>query len=375
MPETLIASAVATMPDTDTNIDARPSSAHGLKRRRSDAAGQEGKRQRISPGKDSPVVMKTEEEEEETTRDKQEADDTTTTAIADAKAAPPKPAGSMEDAPRRKSGGVADEKQRSKRLFGALLGPLNNNSQAAGDRTSKRRREIEARKKAEVQRQDDERLEGNRRRVEELARRRRGVQGKVDGLNMRLRHQDQLDTANFLQTTAEPKLYYRPWDLRPDEEERIDDQIKEARIHIDMELGITEDGDGDASRAEKGDGENRSALEEVVCDAGQPDPADEADDVTGDSKSTRPPGGSDAPQQEEAPAKSLAAAEDTDHPDKPADVEIDVPADADATNRDNNDDEALSKAVVGEVESRGRAVDVDDDGGHVVEGEEDTVIY
>lgn len=34
--------------------------------------------------------------------------------------------------------------------------------------------------------------------------------------------------------------YYRPWDLRADEEDRIDDQIKEAQDQIDVELGVRE---------------------------------------------------------------------------------------------------------------------------------------
>lgn len=30
--------------------------------------------------------------------------------------------------------------------------------------------------------------------------------------------------------------FYRPWELRPDEEDRIDEQIKEAQAQIDKEL-------------------------------------------------------------------------------------------------------------------------------------------
>ena len=72
---------------------------------------------------------------------------------------------------------------------------------------------------------------------------------------MRIRHANMLDRANFLQTEAEPRLvrsvmicamtgqhradqsqYYRPWELRPDEEDRIQDQIKGAQARIDKEL-------------------------------------------------------------------------------------------------------------------------------------------
>jgi len=35
---------------------------------------------------------------------------------------------------------------------------------------------------------------------------------------------------------ADSRQYYRPWDLRPDEEDRIEDQIKDAQAQIDKEL-------------------------------------------------------------------------------------------------------------------------------------------
>lgn len=73
-----------------------------------------------------------------------------------------------------------DEKQRSKRLFGALLGNL----RQPGDRNSKRRQEIESRRKAELQQQDNERLEDRQRRQEQLAEQRKITQVKVDEQNV-----------------------------------------------------------------------------------------------------------------------------------------------------------------------------------------------
>ena len=139
-----------------------------MKRRHSEAAEaeQESKRQRISPGKNSP-----------------------TTARDDAHDGSPKGATTQEQPnvePRgaRRKSSVADEKQRSKRLFGALLGSLNQ----PGDRTSKRRQEIESRRKAELQRQDDERVEDKLRRQEKLAGRRRREQERVDEQNVYDQH-------------------------------------------------------------------------------------------------------------------------------------------------------------------------------------------
>lgn len=142
--------------------------ANGLKRRQSEIAEieQDNKRQRTSPGKTSP---------------------TTETGGADGSL----PKGNTEDDSRdrtkddktatRKRIGGPDEKQRSKRLFGALLGNLNQ----PGDRVSRRRTEIEQRKKAEVQKQDDERLEDRQRRLEKLALQRKKEQINVDEQNVR----------------------------------------------------------------------------------------------------------------------------------------------------------------------------------------------
>ncbi len=76
------------------------------------------------------------------------------------------------------------------------------------------------------------------------------------GWQMRIRHKNMLDRANFLVTKAEPKVvsrtefevlgksdeltdtrqYFRPWDLRAAEEDRIDEQIKETQALIGREV-------------------------------------------------------------------------------------------------------------------------------------------
>ena len=177
--------------------------ANGMKRRQSDTSEQDSKRQRTSPGKNSPSI----------------AADRPTDRVEDRAAAGDRRTSSKPADTRRKSGAV-DEKQRSKRLFGSLLGNLNQST----DRTSKRRQEIESRRKAELQKQDDERLEDRQRRLEKLAQQRDKEQKTIDEQNvrgycciheeviadtivqMRIRHSNLLNTANFLQTTTEPRL-------------------------------------------------------------------------------------------------------------------------------------------------------------------------
>lgn len=137
-----------------------------LKRRYSEAGegDQASKKQRISPGKISP---------EEAAKDQTEAgaeQPLNETPVA------------QEPRPEPRKPSIADEKQRSKRLFGALLGNL---SQSGDSRTSKRRQEIEVRKKAELQRQDDERLEGRQRRQEKYDAWREVEQARVGEQNVR----------------------------------------------------------------------------------------------------------------------------------------------------------------------------------------------
>ena len=138
---------------------------HGMKRRHSEEPTEEieSKRQRTSPGKNSPTA---------TRDDAASANDSNGTPAKEQK---PVDGG---DARRRSS--KVDEKGRSKRLFGALLGNLRH----PGDRTTKRRQEIEERRKAELEKQDHERLEDRQRRKEQLAEQRKVTQVRVDEQNV-----------------------------------------------------------------------------------------------------------------------------------------------------------------------------------------------
>lgn len=52
---------------------------------------------------------------------------------------------------------------------------------------------------------------------------------------MNVRHDNMLHLAHFLSTRSEPRLYYKPWEMSPEEEDRIDSQIAEARQVIQRE--------------------------------------------------------------------------------------------------------------------------------------------
>lgn len=68
---------------------------------------------------------------------------------------------------------------------------------------------------------------------------------------MKVRHDNMLHLAHFLYTKAEPRLYYKPWEMSPEEEDRIDDQIAEARDLIQRERDEFEAREEDDRRRER----------------------------------------------------------------------------------------------------------------------------
>ncbi|KAF9691585.1 hypothetical protein EKO04_010393 [Ascochyta lentis] len=140
------------------------------------------------------------------------------------------------------------ERGRERRLFGAVLGAL---SQAPTTAGQKRRSEIEKRQQAQRRREDEE---GEQRKAERLARRRvqRGKEQKhFERQAMRVRHDNMLHLAHFLCTRTEPRLYYKPWEMSADEQDRIEDQIAEARQVIQRERDEYEDRQEEERRREQ----------------------------------------------------------------------------------------------------------------------------
>lgn len=321
--------------------ESRPSSSNGLKRRRSSVSEHvdSSKRPRTSPEINSPGAVSRAASGDV---DNHPA----TESIEPTPASPPR---------RRRTGPAPDDKQRSKRLFGALLGNLN---RPGGDRATKRRQEIEARRKAELERQDAERLETKQRRIAELAERRKRVKEEVELENMHARHRNMLHAANFLQTTTEPKLYYRPWDLRPDEEARIEEQLSDARERVDRELDELEDRRVDSTAGEM----------DVVRDSPK-------------AKAMRNGNAIDAPAGDVVLIESGVNATAENHRHSP---EADPPApnagvaDEAAGSPIPPDQDTGDGAGHEESAANGdapREEDMNDDVGQLVEGDEDTVIY
>lgn len=318
--------------------------ANGLKRRASEDEEPDSKRQRRSPSHektDQPVnSTETAEEKHDTPADTND------------NSKPQEPKGAS-----RKTGAV-DEKKRSKRLFDALLGNLNQPS----DRTSKRRQEIETRRKAELQKQDEEVQEDKARRTERLREHRKKVQrDEVDKEVMRARHRQMLDQANFLQTKAEPKILYRPWELRPEEEDVIDEQIRKAKDEVDREVEKWENRKEGRVSTPARDEAMQGAESEHKQDDGSAKEAHEEEQKDGDKKM------SDQPSPDAVTQAPIQEVPDS-HPAEPKKEE--EPAE-EQHGPEQNETAAGSSGQKQEQEN----TEVDEHGDHVVEGEEDTVIY
>ncbi|KAI9702576.1 MAG: hypothetical protein M1836_001056 [Candelina mexicana] len=145
----------------------------------------------------------------------------------------PPPSASADQRPERRKSGHIEERKRGQRLFGALLGTL---SQSSASSAQKRRTDIERKQQAKLKLQAEEYDEKQKKALDELLVVRRKEGRKYDEQSMRVRHSNMLAMANFLRTDAEPRLYYKPWELLPGDEERIKTQISETEALVHSEV-------------------------------------------------------------------------------------------------------------------------------------------
>ncbi|KAK2794906.1 hypothetical protein FQN50_009830 [Emmonsiellopsis sp. PD_5] len=210
MADGVIASAVA-LPEPEENVDP---SDNRLKRRQSPSGDNESKRRRLSADTQTEPARNPPSSPASATTNK------------------PAPAAADGRGSRRKSG-VTEERKRGQRLFGALLGTL---SQSSSTAAQKRRADIEKKQQAKLKMQDQEYNELTRKKHEDLLAMRREEQRIYDKQSMHLRHSNELAMARFLKTSAQPVLYFKPWQLRPEEEDNIKHQIEECKATIEREV-------------------------------------------------------------------------------------------------------------------------------------------
>ena len=172
------------------------------------------------------------------------------------------------------------DRKRNKRLFGGLLSTLS--QKPANTATQRRRQEIEARKKEEVSRREAELDAKQQERTARLYEIRRREQRRVDEKDMHVRNASVRARAGFLMTETEPRIYWRPWEMGPEEEARVQRQIEDVEGEILREMDefealkrrwrhedeeeATKDGDGagDMGRVETTRGSVRNAVDDQV---------------------------------------------------------------------------------------------------------------
>lgn len=214
--------------------------------------------------------------------------------------------------PRRKSSaigtGAAEERKRGQRLFGALLGTL---SQTSAKPAHRKRDEIEKRQQEKLKQKDEEVAEEKRKAREKLDVLRREEQKVWDKQGMRIRHQNMQATAHFLKTKTEPSLYYKPWDLRPEEETQIKEQIEETESVIAKELA-----ERNAETSAKTESEEAGQMDVHVEEEPKPDLV--GDDTTNEQEAAAPkpePKSTNDVEMNEVRPKSEEKPEDRPHDD------------------------------------------------------------
>ncbi|RHZ73847.1 hypothetical protein CDV55_107641 [Aspergillus turcosus] len=312
-PGRTLASAVA-VPEPDTLA---PSPDAGLKRRNSSTTDPDpdSKRRRLS----------TQEDKDHPVADRKPSFSDTAEQRPDRRAS-------------RQANGRDEERKRGQRLFGALLGTLSQRSNTAAQ---KRRADIERKQQDKLKLQDEEYDELKKKKREERAALRKKEQRYYEEESMRTRHSNLLAMAHFLKTKSEPVLYYKPWQLRPEDEDLIRRQIEEAEATISRERAEFE--------ARRPPQQETESKEEKDTQAGN---------------------------QQEAPLPDADVQE-------PKDRTQEIPDKGNAeTSQDQNIEAALPEtAPVNDVPVSVNQTDsddhraADDDGGEVVEDNEDTVIY
>ena len=237
-----------------------------------------------------------------------------------------------------------EEKKRSRRLFGGLLGVVSG-ATPRSHQSHKKRDEIEARARERLKRENEE-AEAERARLRtEIEERRQREQALWDKDGRNIRWRNMRATSGFLRTKTEPQLYWKPWEFRPEDKERVEVHKKEIEDQIQREGGPAREMDPvDAQEEDSSTGE--AVAEEDIADAlvhkSQPD-----------SENTQP--------------------DEDEHPEQGAEQQCSYKDDLPNTQDANPEDGIDQPTPTNDFQENHKDEEPHD--GELVEGQEDDVIY
>lgn len=283
----------------------------------------------------------------------------------------PAEGGQAMSPPRRRPTANNDEKSRNRRLFGALLGNLaqptstrTKSSRTGATTAANRREDIESRQRQRLQRESEEISQHARRKKEELNRTRKVEQRRWDEQSLRIKHANMRATVGFLRTSTEPRLYYKPWEMRAEEEEIVKRQKDEVEETISREWEAWE-----RRKAEEEEGEKTDVRADSPDDRRQDSDAEvRGGDTNGTADNRRRP--------EDVPTNGVgnvdASRQGQERPPSPSSNREDE--------KDSSSSPAQSRAEAnrpsGPGSDRPQSSKDDDHGGEELElGQEDDVIY
>nr|OQO31850.1 hypothetical protein B0A51_00856 [Rachicladosporium sp. CCFEE 5018] len=309
--------------------------------------------------------------------------------------------------PRRRPTAPIDPKAKAKRLFGGLLAPTVRPS-SSDDRTSRRRAEIDARKKAEQEKADAERAERDAELAERLREHKVGVRRQLESEEGEEGTGREKVLAGFLRTKAEPGIYWRAWEWRESEVELVRRQKREAGVVEDEEdEEMAEDGKTEAAEGNEVVREDVSMINGNADDEAETTNGDVPADVRADAPARTPGENHDASvaggivatpdnseesaaaaQSDAMEAPTLRPTSDVASADErttesevvtTSTLEDGICAPDEAGTANDDSAEPMTAAVVEDaapVQSVAETEDLGElDDEHMVEGDEDTVIY
>ncbi|KAI2706468.1 hypothetical protein DTO012A7_5231 [Penicillium roqueforti] len=276
---------------------------------------------------------------------------------------PPATDESVEKKPTRLRTGRDEDRKRGQRLFGGLLGTLSQSSSSAAQR---RRADIEKKQQEKLKSQDAEFGELKKRRKEQRDEIRRRETPLYEREAMQTRHSNMLAMAHFFKTQAEPALYYKPWQPRPGDDSTVKQQIEEAEATIAREVAEFEA----RYPPEAFVPEQPMLVETQPTQAETQQPASEEKPQL--SEEQQQTGG-----HQDQPSVPEHEADPTDS--KSKETAQGAPDTVGVDTKGQTSDPAKTDEVTANVEESAvqdqHDAHRDDDGGEVVEDNEDTVIY